>query len=530
MTMALEIISLVGAMALCLWPRIKHALHMFQQNRYELQRYIPWVLQSKTTWNLFLSTLLLGIALVASIAIDIPWMGTLIYLFIAFGSRLFKRKEQFIKPLVYTSRVKRQILVFYTLIMGVLSAIIFISTDSTFKIIVLGLIVLIIHVLIHFVMMLVGYITTPIENLVHRTYMRTTKRILQRNPRLVKIGITGSYGKTTSKNIMNEILSSSFYTLMTPASFNTPMGISKTVRELLKPIHQIFICEMGADKVDDIHVLMEMVKPQFGLVTEVGPQHLDTFKTQENILKEKMKMIEELPTSGCGFINFDNELIRSYHLRSNVPVVKIGLDHPDCDYRGENILVTPLGCKFDVISKEGLNITLETKLLGRHNVMNILFAVAVARHLQIDWDAIVNAVKNLKPVKNRLEPKTLYGLNFIDNAYNSNPTSAKHSLEVLKMTSGVRFIITPGLVELGDKTDDYNETFGATMINHVDEVILIGKIGSLPIQKGLMNSGFDMNHVHVVNSIQEAFDVVRKKATPQDTILIENDLPDAFIH
>jgi UDP-N-acetylmuramoyl-tripeptide--D-alanyl-D-alanine ligase len=124
----------------------------------------------------------------------------------------------------------------------------------------------------------------------------------------------------------------------------------------------------------------------------------------------------------------------------------------------------------------------------------------------------------------------MFGLHVIDNAYNSNPKSAMHSLEVLKMMPGVRYLITPGMVELGDKTDEYNEAFGANMINHVDEVILIGKNRSLPIQRGLMNSGFDMDHVHVVNSTKEAFDLIKKKATPQDSILIENDLPDAFIH
>jgi UDP-N-acetylmuramoyl-tripeptide--D-alanyl-D-alanine ligase len=97
--MTLEMISLVGAMALSLWPRMKHALHMFQQNRYEHPRYIPWVLQSKTTWALFFSSLLLGLALVMSVVIDQPWVGVLSYLLVAFGSRLFKRKEKFVKPL-----------------------------------------------------------------------------------------------------------------------------------------------------------------------------------------------------------------------------------------------------------------------------------------------------------------------------------------------------------------------------------------------------------------------------------------------
>lgn len=525
-----ETLLLILVMALALWPRMKHALHMFQQNRYEHPRYIPWVLQSKTTWSLFFSSLLMGVVIILSVIIEIPFVSIALYLGLFGLYWVFRSKTKHVKPLVITARVTRQIVVFYVLVLLVLASITLISLEPSFRNLFLGLTLLVMHVLIHFVMMIVGYLTAPLERLVHAHFMRMTRKILKQHSRLITIGITGSYGKTTSKNIMHEVLSSSFYTLMTPASFNTPMGITKTVRELLKPIHQVFVCEMGADKVNEIHVLMNMVKPQFGIVTEVGPQHLDTFKTQDNILKEKMKMIEELPLSGCGFINYDNELIRSYHIKSKVPVVKIGLEHPECDYRGENIVITNRGCQFDVVTKDGLRQPLETKLLGRHNVMNILFAVAVARHLQVDWDDIAKAIKQLKPVSHRLEPKVMFGLNVIDNAYNSNPQSAKHSLEVLKMMPGVRFLITPGMVELGEQTDQYNENFGANMINHVDEVILIGKNRSLPIQKGLMNSGFDMNHVHVVNSTSEAFEVVKKKATPADSILIENDLPDAFIH
>lgn len=528
--MNIEIMGLIFVMTLSLWPRMKHALHMFQQNRYEFPRYIPWVLQSKTTWSLFLTSLLIGVALIVNVLVAFPFSGILIYSGLACLMWITRNKTKHVKPLVITSRVTRQIVVLSVLVFLVLFLMTLISDDRMFTNIILGLTLLIIHVLMHFVMMVVGVLTSPLEKMVHHFYMLRTRKILKQHSRLITIGITGSYGKTTSKNIMHEVLSSSFYTLMTPASFNTPMGISKTVKDLLKPIHQVFVCEMGADKMNDIHVLMGMVKPQFGVVTEVGPQHMDTFKTQDNILKEKMKMIEELPLSGCGFVNYDNELIRSYHLKSKVPLVKVGLEHPDCDYRAQNIEVTSRGCQFEVITKDGQSVVLETKILGRHNVLNILFAVAVARHLNVDWDVIKKAIKALKPIQHRLEPKVMFGLNVIDNAYNSNPKSAKHSLEVLKMMPGVRFLITPGMVELGEQTSAYNEEFGANMINHVDEVILIGKNRSLPIQKGLMNSGFDMSHVHVVNSTQEAFELVKKKATQSDSILIENDLPDAFIH
>lgn len=528
--MNIELVGLLLVMNICIWPRMKHALHMFQQNRYEFPRYIPWVLHSKTTFALFFSSLLMVIAIVISVVVSQPFLSIGIYGVLALLVWLTRSKVKHVKPLKITARVTRQIIVFYTLVSLLMLMISVISQDRTFTTISLGIALLIIHVLIHFFMMVVGAITSPLEKMVHMYFMFRTRSILNSNKRLVTIGITGSYGKTTSKNIINEVLSSSFYTLMTPASFNTPMGISKAVKELLKPIHQVFICEMGADKVNDIQVLMNLVRPQFGIVTEVGPQHMDTFKTQNNILVEKMKIIENLPLSGCGFVNFDNELIRAYHLRSKVPLIKVGLEHPDCDYRAQNIEVSTRGCQFEVITQEGHKVLFETKLLGRHNVLNILFAIAVARHLNVEWDVIVKAIKGLKPIQHRLEPKVMYGLHVIDNAYNSNPKSAQHSLEVLKMMPGVRFLITPGMVELGEHTDLYNEEFGAKMINHVDEVVLIGKNRSLPIQKGLMQSGFDMTHVHVVNSTQEAFELVKRKATPYDSILIENDLPDAFIH
>lgn len=528
--MTLELIGYLLVMNICLWPRMKHALHMFQQNRYELPRYIPWVLHSKTTLSLWFSSFFIIIAIALSFVMSQPLYVLGIYSGLALTLWFTRTKVKHVKPLKITARVWRQIVVFYAFTFLVFFLISNVSQDRYFINIALGITMLIIHVLIHFFMMVVGVITSPLEKLFHMYYMLRTRKTLSNHKRLITIGITGSYGKTTSKNIIYEVLSSSFYTLMTPASFNTPMGISKAVKELLKPIHQVFICEMGADKVNDIQVLMDLVQPQLGIVTEVGPQHMDTFKSQSNILTEKMKIIENLPLSGCGFVNYDNELIRTYHLRSKVPLIKVGIDHPDCDYRAENIEVSSRGCQFEVVTKEGNRVVFETKILGRHNVLNILFAIAVARHLNVDWETIVKAIRGLKPIQHRLEPKVLFGLHVIDNAYNSNPKSAQNSLEILKMMPGVRFLITPGMVELGEQTDLYNEEFGAKMINHVDEVVLIGKHRSLPIQKGLMKSGFDMMHVHVVNSTQEAFELVKRKATANDSILIENDLPDAFIH
>ena len=145
-------------------------------------------------------------------------------------------------------------------------------------------------------------ITMPMEEGIKNRYENDAREILKGdNDSLLKIGITGSYGKTSTKNIINDIIADNMYTLITPASYNTPMGITRTVREMLKPTHEVFVCEMGADKVSDISYLMDFVKPKYGVVTSIGPQHLNTFHNIDNIIKEKMQEIEMLPPDGVRF-------------------------------------------------------------------------------------------------------------------------------------------------------------------------------------------------------------------------------------
>ena len=154
----------------------------------------------------------------------------------------------------------------------------------------------------------------------------------------------------------------------------------------------------------------------------------------------------------------------------------------------------------------------------------------MGKQLGIEWEALQQSVNSLRQVKNRLEPKMMLGFHVIDNSFNSNPISANNSIKVLSMMPNKRIMITPGMIELGDQQTFLNKEFGKNMKDHVDAVILIGKRQTHPIYEGLEESGYNMNQVFVVNSMVEAFDVVRAIATTEDTILIENDLPDAFIH
>lgn len=509
---------------------IKQTLHMFQQNRYELVRFIPWIKQNfslhyKKIILVFLPfVLFVGVFFISSRTIQ--WLA-LFALLILVGAILYyvENSKKYVKPLNITHRVMRQMVVFYILWILIFALLI------TLKSFVLWIIVSFLLLPLNWLLVIVvALITEPVEELVKKGYIHLAKRKLKKQVNLIKIGITGSYGKTTTKHIVNDILSTEYYCLMTPASFNTPMGITITIRNYLKPLHQVFICEMGADKVNEIQYLSKLVNPQFGVVTAVGPQHLNTFKSIENITKEKMKLIENLPLSGVGVINMDNEYIRNYHIKNKCLVLTVGIYSDDVDYKAANIEYSKDGSVFEIVTKDNVRVPFKTRLLGEHNVLNILISVALGKQLGIGWEELQQAVIGLRQVQNRLEPKTMLGFNVIDNSFNSNPISANNSIKVLAMMPNKRIMITPGMIELGEFQDSYNKEFGRNMKGNVDSVILIGKRQTQPIYDGLKEIGYDMNQVYVVNSMVEAFDVVKAIASTEDTILIENDLPDAFIH
>jgi len=513
---------------LFVWMPGKHALHMFQQNRYELKRYIPWVSQAITDFGsklalylFFLSPLFLLLFIEDEL---FSWIAlTVIAALYALLLWSLEKRKQYIKPLHLTNRVRRQIVTMILLFLLIsLPLVIWLPMRG-------WLIMVPVFYWLPWVLIIVmALITEPIENVVKSYYIYLAKRILRKRENLIKIGITGSYGKTSSKNILNDILTNQFYSLMTPASYNTPMGITITIRTMLKPIHQVFICEMGADKVGDIDMLTKFVKPQFGIVTSIGPQHLNTFKTLDNIILEKMKMIENLPISGVGVLNRDNEHIRNYRIKNKCQILWYGIESEDVDYRAVNIRYSPRGTSFEVVTREQVSIPFETKMLGEHSVLNILAAIALGKHLGIDWERLQKAVASTRQVEHRLEVKKMSGYTVIDNAFNSNPVSSKNSLDILSLMPGKRIVMTPGMIELGDKQDDYNRAFGAMMKGKADVVLLIGKTQTLPIFEGLKESGYDMDQVYVMSSVKEAFAWLGTHASKDDTVLIENDLPDAF--
>lgn len=374
---------------------------------------------------------------------------------------------------------------------------------------------------------LAGLVALPVERLIFHLYFKDAEKKLLENPRLIRIGITGSYGKTSTKFILAEILGQKYNVLATPASFNTPMGVTRIIRERLTPSHQVFIGEMGARHVGEIKELSRLVHPQIGILTAVGPQHLDTFKTIERIEKTKYELIDALPEDGLGVFLDDGAIVSRLYEKTQKPKLLVGKEGADA--WATDVSVSPQGSHFTLHLKGWEPFACTTALLGEHNIRNILMASAVAKHLGLNKEQISRGILQCKPVEHRLQLlKTPGGVTVIDDAFNTNPRSSKEALKVLASFPGRRIIVTPGMVELGAEENKYNEEFGQAMASAVDVAVLVGKRHTEPIQKGLKEQGFPAENIHAVSNLDEAVAVVNGILKPGDVVMYENDLPDHY--
>ena len=443
--------------------------------------------------------------------------------------------KKFKKPFVYTARVKRMLTTFFILIALIFTAAFFsadrvhIGGDTRFTnnlpFIIIGSALYLTPILVP----LSNIINKPIEKAVQNHYINDAKRMLDDMPSLHKVGITGSYGKTSMKFYLSELLGSQYETLKTPESFNTPMGVTITIRRDLRPTHEYFICEMGARRVREINELCEIAHPHDGIITSVGPQHLETFKSVENVLNTKFELADSVQASGGKiYLNGDNELIRSKAPQYKNAVL-YGL-HESCHYRGSDVSVSDKGTEFTVTAPDGSSCRYTTKLLGEHSVQNLLGAIAYCHGTGIALEKLVIPVRKIAAVPHRLQLLDKGGgLTFIDDAYNSNPSGCRAALNVLGLFDACRILVTPGMVELGEKQHELNREFGSEAAKVCDYIALVGKKQTEPIFEGIQNADFDMSRVFVCDTLGEALGKVRSIVTDKKKIvLLENDLPDNY--
>ncbi len=374
------------------------------------------------------------------------------------------------------------------------------------------------------IVLLAYYIVFPFETLNNLHYEVKARKKLAARKELIKIGITGSYGKTTAKNILAAMLEEKFRVLYSPASYNTPLGIARVVNNELDDGHEVFIAEMGARYKGDIARLAKLVSPNIGIITAVGRQHLATFGSEEAIASAKYELVEGLPENGVAFFSADNEGTRRMFERASVEKVLAGSE----EYGGvsvsySNVEFGRFGTAF-TLSYEGQNERAVTKLLGRHIPSVISLCAAVAIKLGVSLGKIVSAVEKLHPVEHRLQLIENGDVTVIDDAYNSNTEGAKNALEVLKAFEGTRIVITPGLVEMGDGEEEANKTLGGEVFGCADYAFFVGSRAN-SLKCGAMSAGMPEDKIAICSSLDEA---VKKSGeiAGKKTVLFENDLPD----
>ncbi len=539
--MTLKAIAILAALSVACILASRTLYHDFQLESYQFPGYF------RTLKRNLLKAILPGLLMLivwagsaAALSLLVPEKGFLmvlaeVTLLLAFGwlIRMVTTQKKAKKPLRYTSRLKRlygvSFVVFLLLLLLLAKAGVHLDpADGKLKWNVLFVVLMGFPFLMPLWVALAGLLAWPMEKVISELYFRDAQRILKSRPDLIRIGITGSWGKTSVKFILGTMLEEKYHTLVTPASFNTPMGVTRIIRTKLEPGHRVFVSEMGARHVGDIKEMCRLVHPTYGVLTSVGPQHLDTFKTLERVTKTKYELVEALPKDGAAFFADDEGICRELYEKTRKEKWITGLTAGQEDLWAEEVHVTPEGSSFLLCSKS-FRIPCETVLLGELNIRNILLSAAVCLKLGLTEQQIARGIAKVQPVEHRLQllPNP-GGITVIDDAFNSNIRGAEQALRVLKEFSPKRIVVTPGMVELGDQEAELNRQMGRVMGECCDIAILVGVKRSEALTEGLREAGFPEENIHVVAGLDEAQAWITANAGKGDTILFENDLPDNY--
>ena len=495
----------------------KYDIHMFQLASYRNSRYFRWLAPG----NIITIKRLFAVAMLAAAFIP-GYFGSGFAAGVTAAAWFYCFSEKFKTPLVYTMRVKR--LFATNIILFAIIATLAVLFAGKWAMAIIGAAL----VLSNFIMLLANLVNTPIEKAINRYYYNDAKRIIESNKGLIVIGVTGSFGKTSTKNYLAGVLAQKYNVLVTPGNFNTLLGVIRTIREQLRPYHQVFIVEMGAKQSNDIKEICDLVHPTIGIVTAVGEMHLETFKTIENIQDTKFELINSLPAGGLGVINNDSQYISSYNgITSPCKLIRYAVE-ADGDYKATNVTYGANGVSFTLNGDEQFT----SRLLGVGNLLNILAATAVADHLGIPVNKQKNAIARLQPVEHRLSMKVANGITVLDDAYNSNPQGAKMALGVLKgFTVGEgnkRIVITPGFVEMGTRQAVANKELGVTIAKSCDYAIVVNTTNREAIKQGIDEGGLATNRYYLADSLNQAHAHLAQILKAGDVVLYENDLPDNF--
>lgn len=421
--------------------------------------------------------------------------------------------------LKFTKRIIRFIIAVFIFVFGLFFLINFFINNA--------LLILVFYltmiVLMPFLLVLSHFLMFPTEVCIKKFYLYKAKKKLSKY-KIIKIGITGSYGKTSTKDILASILEKEYKVCCSPLNYNTEMGLTKTILENLDD-HDVLIAEMGAKHKGDIELLAKMIKPDYGILTTIGPQHLETFKNLQTIEQTKYELPQNLAANGVMVFNGDSSSTKKLYTMFQ------GEKYLACDKNGfsyvENVGVDGGGSQFDLIM-DGQVIKIKTKLLGRCNINNIVTAATLAYILGISKEDIASAIRTLSPSPHRLELIKNNFSTIIDDSYNSNMVGASEALNVLSKFGGNKIVVTPGLVEMGKAQSEINFKFGAMIADVADFVVIMNETNKNQLLSGAISHKFNNDRIFFASTRKEQKELLSRIMTQGCVVLFENDLPDNY--
>lgn len=457
-------------------------------------------------------------------------------------SNYFVRSLEKKKPLVWTSKAKN-ILLISVLIYLLCIAFLLLGFG------IFGLLFASILFCQPWLFLILGVLVLKPYEYVNRLRVRALikKKIIKLKKKgLVVIGITGSYGKTTTKNFLYELLKSKYKVLRTPESYNTLFGIYKVVDLELSDTYEYFICEMGAYHIGEIKELCDVVVPDHGILIGINEQHLERFGSIKNTIKAKFELIQAIASNEYYYANYpgidnannnskgycvlnvsDENVRHSYAAYTDSPILYGNEKNSDLTNNTFSEPVYKDGYASTEMSIFGNKIHLDKlNILGEGNISNALGASLLAYKLGVSLEEIAAVLNKLEPTPHRLElVNKENGLTIIDDAYSSNVAGFKVALEYLKtFKNRTKVIVTPGIVELGNETSAIHKDLGLFVDEICDHVLLVGKnertfslADSITPEKTIF-----------INSINEMPAILSSLNLTTPVVLIENDLPENY--
>ncbi len=420
---------------------------------------------------------------------------------------------------VFTKRIIRFCLVCFLIFMLVFCLIFFFV--KPFWLIFLDC--LIVALFTPFIFCLSHFLILPVENLIKKRLILKATRFLHEF-KGVKIAIVGSFGKTSIKNILFDILKTKFKVVKTPENYNTPMGICKTLK-LVEDDTEILILEMGARQKGDIKELVEIVKPNLAIVSSVGEMHIETFGDFETLKSTKFEIVKHIDKNAVLFFNGKSKT--TLEMFKKCDVKKVLTNQNDSDYFAKNLKINKEGMKFELVEK-GKVCNIKSCLLGELNAQNIVICFAVCRYLGMTSEKISNAISCLSPIKNRLELIKKGSFTIIDDTYNANFEGAVEALKTLSLFNGKRLVITCGIVELGSIQYEKNFQLGKEISKVADRVLIMNKVNKKALLNGLKAGGFSENEINFASLRSEQKVWLKNNIKKNCVVLFQNDLPDSF--